>query len=293
MKNETRLISKINIRNDDVPPDEVHFDFVISTMDLDTHNSRMSESTLRNYATDADAGVPFMIEHSKELSRQIGNTISSAYAEDRRETRARVRLLRDADDTPADLRINEYIRRIEKGFYNRVSVGFRDAKEICDLCGKDIWDTKRIDPCTHIPGQSYDGEIATYEVRDARLREVSLVSNPSNANAKIIEREWTDDIKKIKKVSAVSDAEKQLKEYRDMLIADAIKAGIRAIDGFDKATWEERLDGQDPAFIKEQTAMWQALGDARWKSSGRKTSNEVNNNNSDAGGICLPSYLFS
>ena len=282
-----KLISKINIRTEDVPEDEVIFDFIISTSDFDKHHSRMSESTLRNYANDAENGVPFMIEHSKELSRQLGLTSQGRYVEG--QTEASVRILRDTEDTPTELKVNEYIRRIERGFYNSVSVGFHDAEQICDMCGKGIWDTDRIDPCEHVPGQVYDGERCTYTVDDARLREVSLVSNPSNENAKIIERSLTDEIRAVKKTPELNQAELELKKYRESLISDAIKAGVRAIDDFNVDVWQERLKNQDTDFIKDMKKAWDTIGDQRWR-GGRKTG-DIDNTESDK--INLPNFLFS
>ena len=85
--------------------------------------------------------------------RQIGRTVAGGYVEDGKRVDATISMLRDTDKTPDAMKVDEYIRRIERKYYDSCSVGFRDAKEICRLDGKEIWDWSRDEPCEHIPGQ--------------------------------------------------------------------------------------------------------------------------------------------
>ena len=45
--------------------------------------------------------------------------------------------LRDTDTTPDNMKVGEYIRRIERKYYDSCSVGYRGGKETCRLDGKE------------------------------------------------------------------------------------------------------------------------------------------------------------
>lgn len=306
MKNKTLLLADLSIRNEAVgggaiPDDEMQCDFVISTGDRDGHYSYMADNTLRNFTAGAERGVPFMLDHQSNVNCQIGRTIAASFDESEKRVIATVSLLRDTEETPDNMRVNEYIRRIERGFYDSVSVGYRDATEICRIDNKPIWDFAIENPCPHIPGRTYNGQVCEYDVNDGKLREVSLVAAGSNPNAKLLDRAgWAESLRNVKTegdlVAGVNDDAKSILErdglkYREGLIAEAIKSGIRADDNFDEALWRERFKTYDAAFIIEQTATWDKLGDARWGTGGRKTeggSPAVGNDDR----VSLPAWLF-
>ena len=140
----------------------------------------MTEKTLRNYGADAEAGVPFMLDHEDGMKNQIGRSVAGAYDESAKETSATISMLRDTDDTPDNMKVNEFIRRIERKYYDSCSVGYRGGIETCRLDGKPIWDWQRDEPCEHIPGRTYDGKLCEYDIDEGHLREVSLVPSGSN-----------------------------------------------------------------------------------------------------------------
>ena len=96
----------------------------------------------------------------------------------------------------------QLIRAIESGLVNQASVGFYDAREICNLCNLPIrrysywdWEPEREGQCTHKMGKKYDVgdgkmETATYTVFDARLKEISLVEFGSNRKTSIETERW-------------------------------------------------------------------------------------------------------
>lgn len=282
MKDKSLVMARLEFREKQrdgtpIPDDEMQADFCISTGDLDGMYSRMDESTLKNFAEDAERSVPFMLNHQISAQRQLGRTIAASYEESR--VLATVSVLRDTDATPEDLRVNEYIRRMERGYLTSVSVGYSGSQEICDLCDKDIWEFNRSDACEHIPGRLYEGQRCTYTVKDARLREVSLVAVGANPNAKLLDiREWPEDLRNAKTGAKTVDSsgmsllEQDGLKYRNGLIEAALKSGIRAVDNFDEDIWRERFEQMGADFIEEQTRTWDELGDARWGTGGRKTS---------------------
>lgn len=296
-----------NVNGGSIPDDEMQCDFVISNNETDSHGSIMTEQTLRNYAEDAANGVPFCLDHNEGLTQQLGRTIAATYEEDSKRVIATVSLLRDSEDTPDNMKVNEFIRRIERRYYDKCSVAFRDAIETCNICGKEIFDFHRDDPCPHIPKRAYDGVVCTYNVDKARLRHVGLVNAPSNPNAALLDtRNWSEDLRNIKQDGDVKTSnspqtelktllEKDGEKYRSKLIEDAIKEGIRAEENFDEPVWRERFKSRDADEIIAQTVTWTKLGDARWGEGGRKTEGGTpngGNSNSTGQSVQLPNYLF-
>ena len=381
-KLQSMYLAKLQLRTEAVdggslPEDEVQLDFIISSDKRDTYSSYMTEKTLRNYATNAQAGVPFMLNHASDVEKQIGHTIAGHYDEAEKRTVATVSMLRDTDSTPENLRVNEYIRRIERKFYDSVSVGFRDGTETCRLDNKPIWDWERNDPCPHIPGRSYEGKLCEYDIDNAFLREVSLVPSGSNPDVGRLDRStWEAGLQNIKKDGGTSrgdslaarlneligennrsatidrmasaagidastvnqilsgsincpplnrlegfartlsvsvdnlteaagrdgcnyqpdDAERGLLirdglKWRETLIVEAVKQGVRAEDAFDETIWRGRFKSQDSDFITEQTETWKKLGDAKWGKGGRKTDSGIGKPDTEPT-LWLPESLF-
>ena len=182
MKNKLKLFFPfvVRTRGDDgkeLASDIFEFESEISNGALDGHYSRMGDDTLRNYAEDAANGVPLLLDHAADIRNQIGMFVAGNYDEAEKRVKAVARILRDTDETPDNMKVNEFIRRIDAGLYRGVSVSFRDGQEVCDLCSKDVWDLSANDRCKHIPGRSYAGEQATYEIKGARLRDSFTGSN--------------------------------------------------------------------------------------------------------------------
>lgn len=158
------------------------FDAEISNTLLDSHFTHMSESTLRNYADDATAGVAFLRGHNwRELP--IGYSLSGVLSEEsgRKRVMAGFYTVRGIPDT------DDLIKRMEARLVRDVSVGFHGGRAICDLCGADFWD------CRHFPGLKYESkegdtvktELATFTIEDARLSEVSGVFDGSTPEAMV------------------------------------------------------------------------------------------------------------
>ena len=269
----------------------------------DGHFSYMTEGTLRNYGADAEAGVPFMDNHQDGMDNQIGRSVAGGYEESAKQTIATISMLRDTPETPDAMKVNEYIRRIERRYYDSCSIGYRGGQETCRIDNKQIWDWQRDDPCEHIPGRTYDGKLCEYDIDGGHLREVSLVPSGSNPDAKLLDtRNWDDGLRKVKEdglaqVGDSSDSKSLLErdglKWREQLIATALKEGVRAEDDFDETLWRSRLEKNDSDTILAQTSTWTKLGDARWGEGGRKTaSGAPTGATGEVKALIYPSHLF-
>lgn len=176
----TLLRSQYSVEDSD---DTFLWDAEISNDLLDSHFTRMSESTLTNYAADAAAGVAFLRGHNwHELP--VGYSYDAEMGVERNQKRVfasfyTVQGIPDTDDL---------IRRMKGGLLRDVSVGFHGGSMRCDLCGQDFWD------CLHYPGIKYEEkngdtvttQLATFTIEDARLSEVSGVYDGSTPEAMIL-----------------------------------------------------------------------------------------------------------
>ena len=163
---------------------------------LDRHNSIMDpKTTLKNFEKDAKAkpGVSLK-DHHAWRSFGYGRS-ANAVLTDKNELLIDFFILKNMeyDGGSREFRSSEkLIRAIEHELINQVSIGFYDAREICNLCNLPIrkysywdWEPEREGQCTHKMGKQYEDkngkkQTATYTVYDARLKEVSLVEFGSN-----------------------------------------------------------------------------------------------------------------
>lgn len=187
-----RAVKTINRKHARTPQtaDSLHiFPAVMSTDSLDSHFSRMDEATLKNFASDAGAGVPFMNSHRMgryggELP--LGHTYEGAFDGDgpRKQARAGIYMMRGLrPNGDAGIATDDMMRAVDSGTVRDGSVGFYGGKSICDICGNDVRDYQN---CPHIPGTSRKTEnnkIATYTVKGARLQEFSGVAAGSTPGA--------------------------------------------------------------------------------------------------------------
>ena len=299
MKNRSLPILRLETRAlDDVPDDEYHFRGCMSSDLLDAYKSRMGESSLSNFVSDASKGVPFQDSHSSESIRTLGRSFQ-AELDDGAQAYASIRMLRDDADTPDHMRVNEYIRRIRAGIYSSLSVGFHSERNICGICDGTIaigwerfWGGDEF--CEHNVGDTYDGKECTYTIEDARLAEISLVTTPANPDAEIIERASSGNVPPRTPDTPVDPLVVEAGElYRDRLIELAVKAGIRAEGtAFNKEQWEPQLRLMSVDALQSLESSWQALGDARWGSQGRITRDALTPAPERVGQL-LPAYLVN
>ena len=128
---------------------------------------------------------------------------------------------------------------------------------------------------------------------------VSLVATPSNKEAGVIDTRsdnWKTDFEKFKLAGDGTDTSKSQLElegekYRDMLIVEALKQGVRAEDDFDEPAWKARLEDWNSDLIIAQTKTWENAGNAKWGKGGRKTTDRTQEP-ATGNTVILPDYLF-
>lgn len=170
----------------------------ISSNRLDAYYGHMGESTLRNFAADAQAGVSFQDSHSTarlgfgqsltgtfEISDDIARVVADFYTVPGIEFGG-MQSYKSTDD---------FIKAVKSRLVRDVSVGFYGGDEICDICGESVWDFMEM-RCPHIPGIEYPvGEqgkeriVATFTVEDSHLAEVSAVYDGATPEAMILKAE--------------------------------------------------------------------------------------------------------
>lgn len=200
--------------HDDLPEEDdekYYIRITASNAELDRHNSMMDpDTTLKNFEEDAKAELGVALkDHHGTYSRSFGYGRSvDAKLTEKNELLIDFFILKDMDyNKESSFHFTssaQLIRAIENGLVNQASVGFYDAREICNLCKLPIrrysfwdWEPEREGQCTHKMGKMYENknrkmETATYTVFDARLKEVSLVEFGSNRKTAIEKRFFTE-----------------------------------------------------------------------------------------------------
>lgn len=171
----------------------------ISSNRLDAYYTRMMESSLRNYAAEAETGVPFCDSHDTwklNFGRTLTGVYESAGEEDEDGTPIQ-RVMTDIYTVPdmeiGQVKTNSIIRGIRTGILQDVSIGFYGGQYICSICGEDMFDWYDL-RCPHYPGVMYEWEdddevvrtqMAIGQIEDAHLSEVSAVYDGATPGAMI------------------------------------------------------------------------------------------------------------
>ena len=163
----------------------------ISSDQLDSHYSTMDISTLANFADEAARGVAVLDSHNHRTVG-IGRSVSGELIEG--EVFSDFYILKDLELNNQSFRSsNSFIKAVDSGMLQDVSVGFYGHKEKCNNCGKDLWGGE----CTHWPGLDYEVgegedkriETCTTTIIDGHLSEFSLVYDGALEGAEIVDLE--------------------------------------------------------------------------------------------------------
>lgn len=162
----------------------------ISSNKLDSHFSEMDISTLENFAEEAANGVTVLDSHNHRTVG-IGRSISGDLIEN--EVFSDFYILKGLDLNNQSFRTSDsFMKAIDAGMLQDVSVGFYGHREICQICDEELWGGK----CRHWPGASYiieeDGRqdivVCTTLIVDGHLSEFSLVYDGALEGAEIVEK---------------------------------------------------------------------------------------------------------
>ena len=178
-----------------VPEDAFFFEAEISSTVLDAYYTHMGDSTLRNFARDADNGVALLDSHDG-YKLGVGYSLSGRYEEEDSAGRVIVSFfivpgLRFGGNH-SFASSDDYIRAIRSGVVRDVSVGFHGGRWVCDLCKQPYFGQGST--CNHVAGWEYelerDGRLkrerCTVAILDANLSEVSLVYDGATPGAMIL-----------------------------------------------------------------------------------------------------------
>jgi hypothetical protein len=184
----------------------------ISNNRLDAYYTRMHESTLRNFARDAEAGVSLQDSH-RTTQLGFGRTLTGILevvpggipADPATNTPAQdlLRVLADIYTIPGlqlnDVNTDDLILGLRTGIVKDVSVGFYGGIWRCAVCQRDLF----APDCPHVPGLVYPiiddwgtqtGEVlATAYIEDAHLAEVSVVYDGATPGATVLKAQRLAD----------------------------------------------------------------------------------------------------
>ena len=276
---------------------------VISSCDLDSDFSFFDKTSLENFVSDinGERNIPLLDSHETMKMESILGRWEEAKL-DGDAVHAQLRMLRDTESTPSHLKVDEYIRRIEAGYFNEVSVGYSGGKDECNICGLDMWSRSEDgELCQHWPGKTYDGKLCTYTIKGAGLREVSLVTRGANPAAQISNREedprygWKNEGGSAKsgETSEKSMLEKDGERFREALLSTLCEEGVRALGNkFDEKVWRERLALLDSTAIEDQIAIFKQASEPLFP-RGRQSSSSTAKEAGEKTAVTFPSWVFN
>lgn len=164
----------------------------ISSSRLDAYYTHMAASTLSNFARAAAEGVSFQNSH-RWHEMPLGRSLTGEVRESGEETVVEADFFTLAGLRLAGVNTNDFIAGVRSGIVHDVSVGFYGGRWVCDICGRNYLSFE----CPHFAGLEYEREedgvvrtqLATVEIRDARLAEVSAVYDGATPGAAILKAE--------------------------------------------------------------------------------------------------------
>lgn len=182
----------------DLNPDNLYvFKGEVSNQVVDSHRTRMTETSLDNFRKDFIEGRPLLANHNDNelpMGRSFyaeleGTPLSrSADYNDKGGQKLYVYFYMQRGMTLNGENSDEYIKGIDAGIIKDLSIRFTDDKSenntraICSICSKGFRSTE----CRHTPGIKYGDKRAFVWVDNARAVEASLVFKGSNPDTSII-----------------------------------------------------------------------------------------------------------
>jgi len=165
----------------------------VSSDRWDSFDTRMGASTLKNYASELQAGVSFLRNHDSAQD-PVGHSLTGRFINGGGDGIVKVR--GEFFAVPSDPETSGYIGKIRAGVVRDLSVGFFSGEWICSLCQRDMQQWFGDDSCPHLLGMTYTPtdeagtvkgppEVARATIENAHLAEVSGVYDGSTPGAMI------------------------------------------------------------------------------------------------------------
>ena len=138
--------------------------------------------------------IPFLLDHNKE--QKLGKSIDGLTEGEDMKMRA-IGTFEIPRNWDLKVDTNEFIKGVENGALDSVSVGIKVKDVTCNICekqvAKSIFDFFMGDPkkicMEHKPGRTYNKKVSKWHLNDGVLNEVSCVYAGANFSADIID--WT------------------------------------------------------------------------------------------------------
>lgn len=188
--------------------DAVFFPVDASANTIDSYGTFMYESTLQNFARDAERGVAVLDSHNSGRLN-FGMSVTGEVLEEKVGEDTLRYMRSDFFTIPGlqteGLNTDAYIRGVRAGLYRDVSVGFwmpPGSIVRCTICGKDMMRWWMSDACNHFAGIEYEvegggkthTEVAYGGVDGGALSEYSFVHDGATPGAGVAKARHMEDV---------------------------------------------------------------------------------------------------
>ena len=180
----------LKVKNED--PDQFEFIMRIATGEMVPDRfCKFDKSSLKNFAEDAQGGVPLMQSHNTYRDVGIGYTFLGEYVESKKFVNAAAYLIKGLK-LNAGYSYSEsdgYIVALERKGIREVSMGISGGTAVCSICGGNYMSYRE---CQHWSGKEYPTgpnrvmKLCFYTWHDSHLDEVSFVANGAVPGAVIL-----------------------------------------------------------------------------------------------------------
>ena len=180
----------LKVKNED--PDQFEFIMRIATGEMVPDRfCKFDKSSLKNFAEDAQGGVPLMQSHNTYRDVGIGYTFLGEYVESKKFVNAAAYLIKGLK-LNAGYSYSEsdgYILALERKGIREVSMGISGGTAVCSICGGNYMSYRE---CQHWSGKEYPTgpnrvmKLCFYTWHDSHLDEVSFVANGAVPGAVIL-----------------------------------------------------------------------------------------------------------
>jgi hypothetical protein len=219
-EDELKLINQFYTQKELTVDDLMVMDVVGAIAGVQTaYFSYLTPRSIQNFVMDVNGklrskdapSVGYYLNHDTTSRLPLGVLFDANESGEEQDLEFRHKVFLPLNYSTGDVTVEDYIKSVEMGMSEQVSVGFISNKLTCRICGDDIRSFK----CPHMPGGRYNVGteeepkfvVCSYDVDEARLMEVSAAWRGALPGARILSIDNQDGRQVQKPVDVKSFAE--------------------------------------------------------------------------------------